>query len=125
MACGGYTHAEALDIPEILHRLGEMRIAVVDQPRSAEVVTVNLSKRAAGILDLDPVFEPGNAYRRMGPIIITMHDGVAHQLLQRDDGVVRLPDLQSTGGKITGDRNMNLQNFVQPAEQVWKRTVEL
>ena len=50
-----------------------------------------------------------------------MHDGIAGQLLQSHDGVIGTPDFRRAAGKVGGDRDLRLKDFIEPPQQVGER----
>ena len=117
--------AKSLHISQIFHRFGQMGIAIVRYPWSAEVLPVYLTEGTSGVLNLDTVGEPGDANGGVCPFIGPMQNGISGQLLQGDDGIIGLAYLNGLGSDIRGNRYVYLQGVVEDPEEVWKRPVNL
>ena len=102
----GDTHTESLHIPEILHCVGEVRIAVIGYSRLTKVLAVDLTKGAARVLNFNAVTEPSAPDRSVCALIRAMHHSVSCQLLKSDEWVVGAPNLNGLGGDIGGNRNV-------------------
>lgn len=74
--------SETLNIAQGLHRVGQIRVAVVGESRLAEIVSGDRSEGTAGADNFDAVAEPTDANRRVRRFIRSVHNGVAGNLLQ-------------------------------------------
>ena len=81
------SNAKTLDIAQGFHRVGQIGVAVVGEPRLAEIVNVNRSEGSAGADDFNAIAEPTDANWRVRRLIRSVHNGVASNLLQGFHGI--------------------------------------
>ena len=81
------SNAETLNIAQGFHRVGQIGVAVVGEPRLAEIVNADRSEGSAGADNFDAISKPTNANRRVRRLLRSVHYGVAGDLLQGFHGI--------------------------------------
>src|SRR5690349_708343 len=82
-SCDLNADAEPLYISQIFQSFREVGVPIICDTRPAEVFAAHLPVRSPGILNLDPIIEPGHSNWCVGRLIGTMEDSVTDELLQR------------------------------------------
>ena len=77
------SNAEPLHESENLHRLRQIRIAVIRDAGLPEILLGHAAERAARTLNLDAIIELGDPHRSVGSFVNPVHERIAHDFPER------------------------------------------